>query len=153
MANERNSLQQSLALTRREWKTLKYWLHSESLGLSRATERPKVSQHSAKSGENYLRTWKKSESSKSPAPSCDFNQSYRRILSTAQSNRSRKVSDVTWRSEMNRSPTKHSEGGIDIATASVTQYLQWHREHPNRLSQRRASEEQGKGRNNASLPA
>ena len=98
------------------------------------------------------------KSPKNSAQSCDFNQSYRRVLSTAQSSRIRKVCDVTWRSHMNASPTKvqPSEGGVDLETASVTQYLQWHRHHPMagfRLSERRSSDQQEKGRNTPNVSA
>jgi hypothetical protein len=98
------------------------------------------------------------KSPKYSAQSCDFNQSYRRVLSTAQSSRSRKVSDVTWRSHMNASPAKlqPNEEGVDLGTASVTQYLQWHRHHTKaglRLSERRSSEQQEKGRNTPNVSA
>lgn len=152
MQEERTSLQQSLALTRKDWKALKYCLHSQSLGLTRVTEKPRVPQHSTHRENDYLRTWKTRKSPNCPTHTLDCNLSYRRVLSTAQSSRCRKVSDVTWRSQMNTSPTKQlqSEGEVDLSAASVTQYLQWHRSHPKaglRLSQRRASDQQEKGRN------
>jgi len=160
MQEERTDLQQSLALTRKDWKALKYCLYSQSLGLTKAAERPRGPQHAVKRENDYLRTWKTIKSPKYPAQTLDCNLSYRRVLSTAQSSRGRKISDVTWRSQMNTSPTKQlqSEGEVDLSTASVTQYLQWHRSHPDaclRLSERRASDQQEKGRKctNASLPA
>ena len=132
MREERRLLQQSLALTRREWSTFQYLSYSQNQGLSKSIDRPMSLEQPVKP-QSYLRTWKTRRGEKHSTPAIiDFNASYKRVMTTARSSRTRKVSDAGWRSALNTSPTKYqqSESRIDLTTASVTQYLQWHRSHP-----------------------
>ena len=82
--------------------------------------------------EGATKTWKRKEAANRPVKQVDCNLSYRRVLSTAQSPRRRKISDYTWRSQLSESPTKRqqSEGNIDLASLSVSEYFTYFRTHP-----------------------